>query len=73
MLQDEAGSGRISTPRYCRREKGAGLSFLSITQAYLSKVIDRLCHTTCSLSTGVISSITGRERIIERFIKSAIK
>lgn len=35
--------------------------------ASLSKVIDRLCHTICSLSTGVISSITGREWIVKCF------
>ena len=33
--------------------------------ASLSKVIDRLCDTICSLSADVISSITGRERIIK--------
>ena len=35
--------------------------------ASLSKVIDRLCDTICSLSADVISSITGRERIMKCF------
>ena len=33
----------------------------------LEKVVDRLCDTICSLSNNVISSITGREWIIEVF------
>lgn len=33
----------------------------------LEKVVDRLCDTICSLSNQVISSITGRQWIIELF------
>ena len=33
----------------------------------LEKVVDRLCDTICSLSNQVISSITGRDWIIEPF------
>ena len=35
--------------------------------ATLEKVVDRLCDTICSLSNNIISSITGREWIIEVF------
>ena len=35
--------------------------------ATLEKVVDRLCDTICSLSNQVISSITGRQWIIELF------
>ena len=35
--------------------------------ATLEKVVDRLCDTICSLSNNVISSITGRDWIIEVF------
>ena len=35
--------------------------------ATLDKVVDRLCDTICSLSNNVISSITGRDWIIEVF------
>ena len=35
--------------------------------ATLEKVVDRLCDTICSLSNQVISSITGRDWIIEPF------
>ena len=35
--------------------------------ATLEKVVDRLCDTICSLPNNVISSITGRDWIIEVF------
>ena len=35
--------------------------------ATLEKVVDRLCDTICSLHNNVISSITGRDWIIEVF------
>ena len=35
--------------------------------ATLEKVVDRLCDTICKLSNQVISSITGRQWIIELF------
>ena len=35
----------------------------------LEKVIDRLCHTICSLSADVIKSITGRDWILNCFIR----
>ena len=35
--------------------------------ATLEKVVDRLCDTICSMSSQVISSITGRDWIIELF------
>ena len=35
--------------------------------ATLEKVVDRLCDTICSLNHEIISSITGRERVIKLF------
>ena len=35
--------------------------------ATLEKVVDRLCDTLCSLNHEIISSITGRERVIKLF------
>ena len=43
------------------------LGFRNKVFATLEKVVDRLCDTICSLSKQVISSITGREWIIELF------
>ena len=44
------------------------LGFKNESFASLTKVIDRLCDTICSLSADVINSVTGRDWIVNCFI-----